>query len=85
MDRDFELGQQIAELKGIVESGFKDVTRRQDIANGRTAKTEIRIEALEKKDDFNDGLRRGIRVSWGFVVTVVTLITGFIAALAYFR
>jgi hypothetical protein len=40
----------IGNLKGKVDEGFAGVHRRQDITNGRLARTEERVGILEKTD-----------------------------------
>lgn len=45
-----ELQVGMAEIKIIVSEGFKSTHNRQDITNGRIAKTENRVADLEKTD-----------------------------------
>lgn len=42
--------EKISNLTEKVDTGFTGVHRRQDIANGRTAKIEGKVEVLEKTD-----------------------------------
>lgn len=45
-----QLIQEFGLLRGTMEEGFKGTHRRQDIANGRMAKLEDRVDAIEKDD-----------------------------------
>lgn len=45
-----EIIMAIGNLKGKVDEGFIGIHRRQDITNGRLAKTEERVGMLEKTD-----------------------------------
>lgn len=73
-DRDFELGQQIAELRGIVVQGFEGIHKRQDTTNGRIGKAEDRLIKLEQAKDSAEGRMRGAKASWQVIVTIATLI-----------
>lgn len=68
------LGQQIAELRGIVIEGFKGVHHRQDIANGRTGKLEVRVGKLEKDVATSRGIRQGTWRFWLVLGSVIGLI-----------
>lgn len=77
------LQKQIAFLQGTVEEGFRGVHARQDLANGRTAKIEARVSAIEEMHHEDDGVKKGIKMSWGFLVTIVTLVGIIIASIHY--
>lgn len=47
--------QELGKIHGEMREGFKNVHRRQDIANGRTAKNEAGIEELKLHNAFEDG------------------------------
>lgn len=78
-DRDFELGQQIAELRGIVIEGFKGVHARQDITNGRVGKLESRMTDVENNQANSAGHDKGATASWQTVMTVASLIIALLA------
>ena len=80
-DRDFELGQQIAELRGIVVQGFEGVHKRQDTTNGRIGKAEDRLLKLEQARDNAEGQARGAKASWQVIVTIASLIIAIVAIL----
>lgn len=44
-----EILEKIGNLQGTMDEGFKGVHRRQDVANGRMAKVEDRVDRLEKE------------------------------------
>ncbi len=50
--------KEIGELKGEMSEGFKGVHRRQDIANGRTAKIEGEVQDLQRRNAFVDGQKK---------------------------
>ncbi len=50
--------KEIGELKGEMHEGFKGVHRRQDIANGRTAKIEDEVQDLQRRNAFVDGQKK---------------------------
>ena len=77
------VAQQVAKLQGSVDEGFKGVHLRQDIANGRTAKLETRIMAIEVQHKSEEGVIKGVKISWSFIVTVLTILIGFAGVIAY--
>ena len=78
-ERDFELGQQIAELRGLVVQGFEGVHKRQDTTNGRIGKAEDRLLKLEQAKDNAEGQARGKKASWQLIVTIASLIIAIVA------
>lgn len=45
------LRERIESIKSSIDYGFKEIHRRQDVANGRTSKLEIKQDKLEKVQD----------------------------------
>ena len=81
---DMNLQKQIAELQGIVITGFKGVHARQDLTNGRILKAEERIEKIERSDAFTDGVRKGISKAWVAFVAIMGILIGLLTAYATF-
>lgn len=52
---DHKILSQLGKIHGEMREGFKNVHRRQDIANGRTAKNEASIEELKIRNAFEEG------------------------------
>ena len=73
-DKDFTLGQQIAEIKGVLETGFNGINKRLDILNGKVAEHEKRFGELDKKSSFNDGREKGLSLGWGALIGIAGLI-----------
>lgn len=71
-----DLAQQIAELRGVVVEGFTGVHRRQDITNGRIAKVEGRVDALEIAEADSIGRRKGVWKFWLVLSAVLGLVIG---------
>lgn len=78
----FDLGQQIAELRGIVIKGFEGVHNRQDIANGRTGKLELRMAEVEKELATSKGRRQGGWRLWLVFSTIAGLVIGLLTIVA---
>lgn len=80
-NKDFELGQQIAELRGMTAKGFEAITQRLDTSNGRLAKHDEIINRLSSGDSFEKGEHKGISKTWyllfGLASLVVAIITIF--------
>ena len=77
----------IGNLEGKVDIGFNGIHNRQDIANGRTAKNESRIMALEKTNNEKIGESR-IRsnqaaIVWSLISSSVAGIM--VSILVYFK
>ena len=80
-NKDFELGQQIAEMRGEMTEGFKGVYARQDKTNGRLGKHDEEIAFLLSKLNQSKGFRAGLSLYSKILVAILTLL---IAALALF-
>ena len=78
----FALGQQIAELRGVVVEGFKGVHQRQDIANGRTGKVEQRVDKLESDNATSKGRSQGRWRLWLVLSTVAGLVIALLTIVA---
>jgi hypothetical protein len=79
---EIDLAQQIAELKGLTIQGFSDVTRRQDVANGRLADHDKLFVKIFNNDAFQAGRRKGISQFWAIIITILGVALG--AFSAYF-
>ncbi len=75
-NQDFTLGQQIAELRGEVTSGFKGVFGRLDTLNGKVADHEKRLNEGAIKKAYDDGKNAGANMTWGKIIAIATLIGG---------
>ena len=73
-ERDFTLGQQIAEIKGVLETGFNGINRRLDILNGKVAEHEKRFGIIDNKNSYNAGREKGLSLGWGAVIGIAGLI-----------
>lgn len=76
----------MGELKGQVSEGFKAVHQRLDILNGRTAKSEGKIDLIEKQQATSDGRMLGI--SWvfgGITALIMMLLTALGIYVSYIR
>jgi hypothetical protein len=83
--KDFELGQQIAELKGVVNTGFAGVNQRLDTLNGRVGKHDELFGKVLGDEKFQAGVRKGISTFWGVVIAVLGIIIGALTAYATFE
>ncbi len=78
---------QIGELKGLMSGLINQVS----IANGRTSKSEAKIDSLEKRADLIEGgvkamaERKGITFSvWSIVLAAIGTAIGLVGAFATF-
>ena len=81
-DVNLDLGQQIAELRGIVVKGFEGVHSRQDVTNGRIGKLEVRVDALENVNATSRGRRQGAWTFWLVLSTVLGLVLAALGIMA---
>lgn len=79
----FDLGQQIAELRGIVVKGFEGVHARQDITNGRIGKLETRVDTLETDNATSRGRSQGRWRLWLVLSTLAGLIIALLTVVAF--
>jgi hypothetical protein len=82
---DFELGQQIAELKGNVDTGFKGVNQRLDFLNGRVGKHDELFGKILGDEKYQAGIRKGVSTFWAVVVTILGIALGAISAYFGFK
>ena len=77
----------IGNLEGAMKEGFNGVHHRQDIANGRTAKSETRIESLERIREQEVGenrIKSGMSArAWGLLTSSISGII--VVILVYFK
>ena len=79
------VAQQVAKLQGTVDVGFAGINEHLKTLNGQVLDHSKIISKILADEQVKIGVRKGVRVSWGFAVTVATLITGFISAIVYFK
>lgn len=84
-DNLMQLAQQIAKLEGKLDMGFAGINQRLDFSNGRLSKHDALIASLQNSQSEEKGEKKGVRISWGFVVTVATLIAACLGGLVYFK
>lgn len=84
-DQDFNLGQQIAQLRGEVNVGFTGVNRRLDILNGKVAEHEKKLT----NNDVVAANKDGKMSTWVFlgshVVSVVIALIIFVVTNKYLK
>lgn len=69
-----DLGKQLTALSTQMTEGFSKITTRQDIANGKLMKHEVKIDNLIKHDDESTFWQRNQdKITWGFVGIVLML------------
>ncbi|HLY40489.1 MAG TPA: hypothetical protein VKR52_04705 [Terracidiphilus sp.] len=76
---DFELGQQIAELRGITVAGFKAVNDHLSTLNGRVGKHDELFNKILGNEKFEAGARQGFATSWKVIFALVTITLGILA------
>ncbi len=87
MNEDFNLGQQIAELRGVISEGFRGIHGRLDTLNHKTAEHEKKFMQSDLEKAKEQGVQKGIQISWGRFLAVVGLVAavlGVIIPLAQF-
>jgi hypothetical protein len=77
---ELDLAQQIAELKGLTVKGFEEVTRRQDVANGRLADHDKLFVKIFNNDSFQAGRRKGISQFWAVIIALLGIALGVVSA-----
>ena len=73
-----DLGKQLTALSTQMTEGFSKITTRQDIANGKLMKHDVKITALEKGEDAINRRttfwqRNQDKITWGVVGIVLML------------
>lgn len=76
---DFELGQQIAELRGIVVEGFKGVNNHLATLNGRVGKHDELFAKILGKEQYQEGAKEGFVMSWKVIFALATITLGILA------
>ena len=82
-DNIFILSQQVAELKGLTIEGFKGVNEHLRILNGQVVDHSKIITKILAKDERDEGIKDGVKLSWSFIVTVITILIGCAGVIVY--
>lgn len=75
-DIDFDLGQQIAELRGLTQEGFRGVNARLDTLNSKVAKHEKRLNDMDVADATLLGRGKGVSRTLTILVTILAFLIG---------
>lgn len=70
---------------GLLEAGQNELIRRVGIQNGRVADTETHLASLDVALATMKGERKGITVSWKFLLAIVTIAISIWGVLALFN
>ena len=76
---DFELAQQLAELRGITVEGFKGVNNHLAQLNGRVGKHDELFARILGNEKYQEGARQGFVTSWKVIFALVTVTLGILA------
>ena len=71
MDKDYhkEIMRAIGNLEGTVKTGFDGTHKRQDTANNRTDKVEIRLSSVEEENTAQETDLKWLKKNYWVIVT----------------
>lgn len=81
MKDEMKLAQQLSRMEGSMIAGFEAINQRLDCSNGRLAKHDEIIADLCERNSFVDGERKGIKISWGILITALTVALGILTVI----